>query len=60
VDNLRFRNHLITEGMVLLVSNKQPTYIQDRLNSFLSPKIYDPMAPVPYKPLMPQLKAVKA
>lgn len=33
---LRFRNQLITEGMVLLVANKSPRYIQDRLNSFLS------------------------
>ncbi len=32
---LRFRNQLITEGMVLLVGNKSPRYIQDRLNSFL-------------------------
>lgn len=33
---LRFRNQLITEGMVLLVANRSPRYIQDRLNSFLS------------------------
>lgn len=33
---LRFRNQLITEGLVLLVANKSPRYIQDRLNSFLS------------------------
>lgn len=32
---LRFRNQLITEGMVLLVANRSPRYIQDRLNSFL-------------------------
>jgi chemotaxis protein MotA len=31
----RFRNQLITEGMVMLVNKKNPTYIQDRLNSFL-------------------------
>lgn len=36
-DNLRFRNHLITEGMTMLVANKSPRYIQDRLNSFLKP-----------------------
>jgi len=41
VDNRRFRNHLITEGLVLLVSNKTPMYIQDRLNSFLRPEIHD-------------------
>jgi chemotaxis protein MotA len=32
---LRFRNQLITEGLVLLVANRSPRYIQDRLNSFL-------------------------
>jgi chemotaxis protein MotA len=37
-DGLRFRNHLITEGMVMLVDNKSPRYIQDRLNSFLRPE----------------------
>lgn len=36
-DNLRFRNHLITEGMAMLVANKSPRYIQDKLNSFLKP-----------------------
>ena len=36
-DNLRFRNHLITEGMAMLVANKSPRYIQDQLNSFLKP-----------------------
>lgn len=36
-DNLRFRNHLITEGMSMLVANKSPRYIQDQLNSFLKP-----------------------
>jgi len=36
-DGLRFRNHLITEGMAMLVANKSPRYIQDRLNSFLRP-----------------------
>ncbi len=34
-DELRFRNHLITEGLAMLVANKSPRYIQDRLNSFL-------------------------
>lgn len=37
-DGLRFRNHLITEGMVMLVDNKSPRYVQDRLNSFLRPE----------------------
>ena len=39
-ENMRFRNHLITEGMVMLVANKSPNYIQDRLNSFLKPGLY--------------------
>ncbi len=41
VDSRRFRNQLITEGMVLLVANKNPMYIHDRLNSFLRPDVHD-------------------
>ena len=41
VVNRRFRNHLITEGMVLLVSEKGPSYVRDRLNSFLRPERQD-------------------
>lgn len=37
-EGLRFRNQLITEGMVQLVANKSPRYIQDWLNSFLRPE----------------------
>jgi len=37
----RFRNHLITEGMVMLVEKKTPMYVQDRLNSFLRPEAHD-------------------
>ena len=37
-EGLRFRNHLITEGMAMIVANKSPRYIQDRLNSFLRPE----------------------
>ncbi|HEV3175720.1 MAG TPA: MotA/TolQ/ExbB proton channel family protein [Stellaceae bacterium] len=37
----RFRNQLITEGMVLLVGNKSPMYVKDRLNSFLRPEWHD-------------------
>lgn len=40
-DNRRFRNHLITEGLVMLVGGKAPMYIQDRLNSFLKPEAHD-------------------
>ncbi len=39
-DELRFRNYLITEGLVLLVDNRSPGYIQDRLNSFLKPGLH--------------------
>jgi len=38
VTKRRFRNQLITEGMVMLVSNQPPSYIKDRLNSFLRPE----------------------
>ncbi len=37
----RFRNQLITEGMVMLVGNKSPMYVKDRLNSFLRPEARD-------------------
>lgn len=41
-DGLHFRNRLIAEGMAMLVANRSPRYIQDRLNSFLRPeKHYD-------------------
>ncbi len=53
----RFRNQMVTEGMVMLVSNKTPMYIQDRLNSFLRPERHDYLdslsgesRPVPRKP----------
>ena len=41
VDHRRFRNYLITEGMVMLVSKKSPMYVQDRLNGFLRPEDHD-------------------
>ncbi len=41
VEKCRFRNQLITEGMVMLVNNKSPMCIQDRLNSFLRPENHD-------------------
>jgi chemotaxis protein MotA len=37
----RFRNQLIIEGMVMLVSDKTPMYIKDRLNSFLQLERHD-------------------
>lgn len=39
-DNLRFRNHLIAQGMSMLVANKSPRYIQDYLSSFLKPSLH--------------------
>ncbi len=39
LDSQRFRNLLLTEGMVLLASKKSSVYVQDRLNSFLSPEM---------------------
>jgi chemotaxis protein MotA len=41
VADRRFRNHLITEGMVMLVAKKTPMYVQDRLNSFLKLESHD-------------------
>jgi chemotaxis protein MotA len=37
----RFRNQLIIEGMVMLLSDKTPMVIKDRLNSFLRPEDHD-------------------
>ena len=42
-EGLRFRNGLIAEGMALLVANKSPRYIQDRLNSYLMPEKHHDM-----------------
>ena len=36
----RFRNYMITEGLVLLSEKKSPRFMQDRLNSFLDPEIH--------------------
>lgn len=41
VDNRHFRYHLITEGVVMLVSRETPSHIQDRLNGFLRPEMRD-------------------
>jgi chemotaxis protein MotA len=41
VEQRRFRNQLITEGMVMLVDEKSPNFIKDRLNSFLRPESHD-------------------
>jgi chemotaxis protein MotA len=41
VEDHRFSNYLISEGMAMLASKKTPMYIQDRLNSYLRPEIHD-------------------
>lgn len=37
---MRFRNYMMTEGMVLLAEKQSPRYMQDKLNSFLDPAIH--------------------
>ena len=37
---VHFRNEIVGEGLALLAERKNPRYIQDRLNSFLDPKIH--------------------
>lgn len=37
---IRFRNYLVTEGLVLLADKKSPRYIQDKMNSYLDPSIH--------------------
>ncbi len=37
---MRFRNYMMTEGLVLLAEKQSPRYMQDRLNSFLDPGIH--------------------
>jgi len=37
----RYRNQLLVEGMVMLVSDKSPGFVRDRLNSFLRPERHD-------------------
>jgi chemotaxis protein MotA len=49
-DELRFRNYLITEGLVLLVDNRPSGYVQDRLNSFLKPGLHHKNASGPTTP----------
>ncbi len=34
---MRFRNYLMTEGLVMLAEKQSPSFMQDRLNSFLDP-----------------------
>jgi chemotaxis protein MotA len=37
---MRFRNYMMTEGLVLLGERQNPRYMQDKLNSFLDPDIH--------------------
>lgn len=37
---MRFRNYMMTEGLVLLSEKQSPRYMQDKLNSFLEPNIH--------------------
>lgn len=37
---MRFRNYMMTEGLVLLAEKQTPRYMQDKLNSFLDPAIH--------------------
>lgn len=37
---MRFRNHMMNEGLVLLAEKQSPRFMQDRLNSFLEPSIH--------------------
>lgn len=37
---MRFRNFMMTEGLVLLAERQIPRYMQDKLNSFLDPSIH--------------------
>lgn len=37
---MRFRNYMMTEGLVLLAEGQNPRYMQDRLNSYLEPGIH--------------------
>jgi len=37
-DVMRFRNYMVTEGLVLLSEKQSPRFMQDKLNSFLDPQ----------------------
>lgn len=37
---MRFRNYMMTEGLVLLAEKQSPRFMQDKLNSFLQPAIH--------------------
>ena len=60
LDYQRFRNQLVTEGLVMLIAGKSPMYIQDRLNSFLHPEVHDSLNAVIHSKPVQRLKAIKA
>jgi chemotaxis protein MotA len=37
---VRFRNYLVAEGLSLLAERRNPRFIQDKMNSFLDPKLH--------------------
>lgn len=60
LDALRFRNQLITEGMVLLASGKTQVFIQDRLNSFLKPDMHEDLTHIMHERALMKLKEFRA
>lgn len=54
---MRFRNYMMTEGLVLLAEKQSPRYMQDKLNSFLEPSIHFNLDEQLKKPGKPDLKA---
>ncbi len=56
LDSDRFRNLLITEGMVLIASKKSSVYVQDRLNSFLTPEQRDGLASILHERALRSMK----
>jgi chemotaxis protein MotA len=37
-DVMRFRNYMMTEGLILLAEKQNPRFMQDKLNSYLDPE----------------------
>lgn len=56
----RFRNQLIVEGMVMLVSGKKPMFINDRLNSFLRAETHNYYNVFRKPSVQPKLRVVNA
>lgn len=54
---MRFRNYMMTEGLVLLAEKQSPRFMQDKLNSFLEPSIHFNLDEQLKKPAKPDLKA---